>query len=105
MQEKLLKLKKSFTKLLTATISCVKMTIRKCKREVKELHIDTHKLKGKIVEKGFRMEDFANATGVSVPTLRKYLREPETIPYRFIQECIDVLNLTRTQVRDIFFAA
>ena len=69
------------------------------------LRVDTQKLKGSIIEKGFKMETFAESVGVSVPTLRKYLREPETIPYWFIQESVRTLNLSVSQAKAIFFAS
>ena len=68
------------------------------------MKVDTQRLIGKIYEKGFNRSSFADELNISRETLRKYIRNPQSMPYNVIEQTIGILKLSSDEAKDIFFA-
>ena len=66
--------------------------------------VDTARLCGKIVEKGYNQQTFADAVGVCRDTMRGYIKDCNKIPYKVLTKMVDVLGCDYSEARDIFFA-
>jgi predicted transcriptional regulator len=68
------------------------------------MHINVNKINGKCAELGITRAELAQTLHVTQPTLKKYLDNPSTMPYRVIVEIADLLCDTVDEARDIFLA-
>lgn len=66
--------------------------------------VDTKRLIGKIYENGYNRSSFAGELGISRETLRKYIKNPASMPYTVIEKAISILHLNSEEAKDIFFA-
>ncbi len=65
--------------------------------------MNVRKLKGKMVEHGYNVENLAAKIGVDKSTLYRKLNEGEKITVGDAQKIKDELNLTDDEAIDIFF--
>ena len=65
--------------------------------------MNIRKLKGKMVEHGYNVENLAAKIGVDKSTLYRKLNEGEKITVGDAQKIKDELNLTDDEAIDIFF--
>lgn len=65
--------------------------------------MNIRKLKGKMVEHGYNVENLATKIGVDKSTLYRKLNEGEKFTVGDAQKIKDELNLTDTEAIDIFF--
>lgn len=61
-------------------------------------------LKGKIIENGFNLKSFSEATKIKKTALYRKLNNQSEFDRKDINSIISVLHLTADQVIDIFFA-
>ncbi len=67
--------------------------------------VNVNKLKGKIVENGFSIEEFADKIGIDRSTLyRKLSRKCENLTIKEAELMRSELNLSSVEAADIFFA-
>ena len=67
--------------------------------------VNINKLKGKIVENGTNVETIARQMGMDKATLyRRFADEGKNFTIGEAQEISSILNLTRDEINDIFFA-
>lgn len=66
--------------------------------------VDTNRLCGKIVEKGYNQQTFADAVGVCRETMRGYLKDYNRIPYKVLSKMVEVLDCGYSEAKEIFFA-
>lgn len=97
--------KKLSQKVLTSELSCGKMTYEIRKLGGETVTVDTKKLIGKIYENGYNRSSFADELQISRETLRKYIRNPQCMPYNIIEQAIGILRLSSDEAKDIFFAS
>lgn len=67
--------------------------------------VDTKRLIGKMYENGYNRTSFADELEISRETLRKYMKNPHSMPYTVIEKAITALNLKPDEAKDIFFAS
>lgn len=65
---------------------------------------NTSKLRGRIVEKGFTLESFSEAVGMTRQTLRHRLDGTREFKVSEIQRSCEVLSISRDEIGDYFFA-
>ncbi len=63
---------------------------------------NTNKLKAKIIEKGFTIKSFANELGISKSTLSQNINNKILFSQERIKEISKKLDLTPTEISDIF---
>lgn len=66
--------------------------------------MNIYRLKGKIVEKGFRMEQFADAVGIKRSSLYRKLNNFEKITIGEAKRMAEVLCLTGEEATEIFLS-
>ncbi|TWH46362.1 helix-turn-helix transcriptional regulator [Sporomusa sp. KB1] len=66
--------------------------------------VNTKKLKGKIIEKGFVVEALAKAIGINKSTLYRKLNGQCPITIRDADLIVEELQLTTSEACDIFFS-
>lgn len=65
--------------------------------------MNTNMLRGKIVEKGFTLKSFSEATGIKKSALYRKLNRQTEFDRKDIEAISNVLSLDGTQVYEIFF--
>ena len=66
--------------------------------------VNSAKLQGRIVEKGYKLGSFAAAMGVSHVTLRKKMDGIREFTARDIIKICELLDISRNEMPDYFFA-
>lgn len=68
------------------------------------MNYNYNKLKGRIVENYGNVSRFADVLGVSPSTMSLKLDGKRNFKMREIEQCLNLLNIDRSQISDYFFA-
>lgn len=66
--------------------------------------VDVPKVKGKMAEKGYKINSLADALDIDRNTLSSYLKNPEKMPYVIVSRMAGLLCDTPEEASSIFFA-
>lgn len=66
--------------------------------------INFDKLLGKIKENRLTQQEYCKLCGITAHTLINYRQKPGNVRVEFIEKSKQILNLTRDELNDIFFA-
>lgn len=62
------------------------------------------KLRGKMAEKGYKLEGFAKELGITRNTLHTYMQQPGRIPMKTVSKMAELLCDSTDEARAIFLA-
>lgn len=66
--------------------------------------VDVNKFRGKMAEKGYKLDAFAKELGITRNTLATYIKEPGKIPMRTVSRMAELLCDSSDEARSIFLA-
>ena len=66
--------------------------------------VEVNKLRGKMAEKGYKLDGFAKELGITRNTLSVYMKQPGRIPMRTVSRMAELLCDSSDEARAIFLA-
>lgn len=66
---------------------------------------NTNKLKGRITEKGYTLSSFADALGISRPSLRKRINGKTDFKVSEIEDVCKLLSISQNEMCSYFFSS